>query len=142
MLDATRLHMEQEVLNYYLPSSAYRFMDMNTANPYLVMGVMTNHGKSYTIRIDLADYPQNVPQVYVTRMLLTKDGAIMDSPSAAMHTLSSRYGFTRICHYGTNAWNYRVTLYKVYIKCRLWLEIYELHLKTGKPMDYYLNHQL
>ncbi|MEZ3577306.1 MAG: hypothetical protein K1W01_07405 [Muribaculaceae bacterium] len=141
MLDQQRYQMENEVLSTYLPSTAYRFMDMHTANPYLVMGVMTNHGKAYTIRIDLANYPQNVPEVYVTKMLRTKDGAVMDSPSAAMHTLSTKYGFTRICHYGSASWSYRVSLYKIYIKCRLWLEIYELHLKTGKPMDYYLNHQ-
>lgn len=140
-MDNRRLSMEQEVLNYYLPASAYKFMDLGTANPYLVMGVMTNSGKAYTLRIDLADYPENIPQCYVTRMLLTKNGDRMDSASAAMHTLPSKYGYTRICHYGHNAWNFRVTLYKVYIKCRLWLEIYELHLKTGKPMEYYLNHQ-
>ena len=64
MLDQQRYQMENEVLSTYLPSTAYRFMDMHTANPYLVMGVMTNHGKAYTIRIDLANYPQNVPEVY------------------------------------------------------------------------------
>lgn len=141
MLDKQRLQMETEVLNYYLPSTAYRFMDMNTSNPYLVMGMLTNNKKTYTVRIDLADYPENVPQVYVTKMLRTKDGKVMDSASASMHTLTSKYGFTRICHYGPNSWSYRVSLYKVYIKCRLWLEMYELHMKTGKPLDYYLNHQ-
>lgn len=100
MLDQQRYLMEKQVLETYLPSTAFRFMDMNTANPYLVMGLMTNNGKAYTIRIDLANYPQNVPEVYVTKMLRTKDGSMMDSPSASMHTLSSKYGFTRICHYG------------------------------------------
>lgn len=141
MIDPQRQQMELEVLNYYLPSTAFRFMDMNTSDPYLLMGMMTNNGKTYTIRINLANYPESVPEVYVTRMLRTKDGELMDSPSGAMHTLSSRYGYTRICHYGGASWNYKVSLYKVFIKCRLWCEIYELHLKTGKPMDYYLNHQ-
>ena len=68
------------------------------------------------------------------------DGA-MNSPSASMHTLSSENGWTRICHYGCNSWTPNVSLYKVYIKCRLWLEMYETHLRTGKPIDYYLNHQ-
>ena len=34
-----------------------------------------------------------------------------------------------------------VSLYKIYIKCALWLNIYEVHLKTGKPMEYYLKRQ-
>lgn len=140
MLTSDRKQKELEVLNYYLPSNAYRFMDMNTTDPFIVMGVISNNKKTYTLRIDLKNYPEQVPEVYVTQMLRTKDGEKMDSPSAAMHTLTSKYGFTRICHYGQQNWSYKVSLYKIYIKCRLWIEIYELHLKTGKPMDYYLNH--
>lgn len=141
MIDKQRVDMETMVLNRYLPATAFRFMDMHTTNPYITMGLMTNSGNPYTIRIYLSNYPENVPEVYVTRMLHTKDGDPMDSPSASMHTLSSKYGYTRICHYGSSSWKYTVSLYKIYIKCRLWLEIYELHLKTGQPMDYYLNHQ-
>ena len=37
MLDQQRYLMEKQVLETYLPSTAFRFMDMNTANPYLVM---------------------------------------------------------------------------------------------------------
>ncbi|MDE6206886.1 MAG: hypothetical protein K2M55_03665 [Muribaculaceae bacterium] len=141
MIDSTRQQMETQVLNHYLPATAYRFMDIGTSQPYLMMGMLTNSGKTYTIRIDLAHFPESVPEVYVTKMLYTKQGTAMDSPSASMHTLSSKYGFTRICHYGSNSWSPRVSLYKIFIKCRLWVEIYELHLKTGRPMDYYLNHQ-
>lgn len=141
MLDQQRLQMETQVLSRYLPASAFVFKDMYTTNPYVLMAAQTNGGNVYTLRIDLSRFPENVPEAYVTKMLRTKDGELMDSPSAAMHTLSTKYGYTRICHYGSNSWSYLVTLYKIYIKCRLWLEIYELHLKTGKPMDYYLNHQ-
>ena len=141
MIDAQRQQLETEVLNYYLPQNTYRFMDMDTANPYLLMAAWTNGGNVYTLRIDLKNYPENKPEAYVTKMLRTKTGALMDGPSATMHTLSSHYGFTQICHYGPAAWNFKVSLYKVFIKCRLWLEMYELHLKTGKPMDYYLNHE-
>ena len=34
-----------------------------------------------------------------------------------------------------------VSIYKIYIKCRLWLEMYEAHLRTGKNIDFFLNHQ-
>lgn len=142
MMDRQRLEMEKQVLSRYLVPNSYCFMDMNTSNPYLAMACLTNHGKVYTIRIYLSNFPQSVPEVYVGQMLKSKTGADMDSPSAAMHTLSSRYGLTRICHYGSAAWEPGISLYKVYIRCRLWLEVYELHLKTGKPLDYFLSHAM
>ena len=74
-------------------------------------------------------------------MLYTKSGEAMNGCSAAMHTLYAENNKTRICHYGSDSWNPYVSIYKIYIKCRLWLEIYELHLKTGNPLDYYLKHQ-
>ena len=141
MMDAQRLQMEKMVLARKLPSSAYVFKDMGTSNPYVVIGPITNSKNVYTIRIDLDSFPNSVPKAFVTKMLLNKDGNRMDSASASMHTLTSEHGFTRICHYGTNSWTPMVSIYKIYIKCRLWLEMYEAHLRTGKNIDYFLNHQ-
>ena len=141
MMTEERLKMEKKVLSSKLPASSYRFMDMNTTNPYLVMAAKTNSGNIYTIRIDLVNFPNSKPEAFVRKMLKTKTGSTMSGASASMHTLSSKYGFTQICHYADSAWTPMVSLYKVYIKCRLWLEMYDLHLKTGKNMDYYLNHQ-
>ncbi len=141
MMDAQRLQMEKMVLARKLPSSAYVFKDMGTSNPYVVFGAITNSKNVYTIRIDLDSFPNSVPKAFVTKMLFNKDGNRMDSASAPMHTLTSEHGFTRICHYGTNSWTPMVSIYKIYIKCRLWLEMYEAHLRTGKNIDYFLNHQ-
>ena len=116
-------------------------MDMSTSCPYIVMAAKTNSGNVYTVRIDLANFPNSKPEAFVRKMLYTKSGEAMNGPSAAMHTLSTKYGFTQICHYADSAWTPMVSIYKVYVKCRLWLEMYDLHLKTGKNMDYYLNHQ-
>ena len=105
------------------------------------MAAKTNSGNIYTIRIDLVNFPNSKPEAFVRKMLKTKAGSEMNCASASMHTLSSKYGFTQICHYADSAWTPMVSIYKVYIKCRLWLEMYDLHLKSGKKMDYYLNHQ-
>ena len=140
-MDAQRLQMEKMVLARKLPSSAYVFKDMGTSNPYVVIGAIPNSKNVYTIRIDLDSFPNSVPKAFVTKMLLNKDGNRMDSASATMHTLTSEHSFTRICHYGTNSWTPMVSIYKIYIKCRLWLEMYEAHLRTGKNIDYFLNHQ-
>ena len=136
-----RLNLEKSVLQRYLPSNTYVFKDISTSSPYVLMAAKTNRGHVYTLRIDLDGFPTSLPHAFVTKMLKTKDGDDMDGASASMHTLPSEHGYTRICHYGNESWGPNVSIYKVYIKCRLWLEMYELHLQTGKPMDYYLNHQ-
>lgn len=124
-----------------MPSNTYIFKDLNTSQPYVLMAARTNRGHVYTIRINLDVFPNSIPHAFVTKMLKTKSGENMSGASASMHTLTSEYGYTRICHYGTNAWNPNVSLFKVFVKCRLWLEMYENHLQFGKTIDYYLNHQ-
>lgn len=141
MIDSERLKAEKQVLEKKLPSNAYRFMDMDTDLPYIVIGAKTNRGNIYTIRIELDEFPNDIPKAFVTKMLKTKSGSPMSGCSASMHTLTSEHGFTRICHYGFDSWTPMVSIYKIYVKCRLWLEMYELHLQTGNDMDYYLNHQ-
>lgn len=136
-----RFNLEKEVLQREMPLVPCVFKDMNTDSPYVLMPVKTNNGKVYTIRIDLVGFPNTLPHAFVTRMLRTKDGELMNDASASMHTLTSEHGYTRICHFGSASWSPRVSLLKVYIKCALWLNIYELHLRTGKDMDFYLNHQ-
>ena len=141
MMDFRRRQLEERVLADRHPQNSYFFRDMDTPYPYLEMAVRTNNGKLYTIRIELQDFPTSIPKVFVKKMLYTKDGERMDSVSASMHTLESENGYTRICHYGYDSWTSNVSLHKVYIKCAWWLNIYELHLRTGKPMDYYFKHQ-
>lgn len=141
MMDIERLRAEKEVLSRKLPGYGYQFIDMNTSKPYIVLPAKTNRGNIYTIRIELDEFPNDIPKAFVTKMLKTKSGTPMSEPSASMHTLTSEHGFTRICHYGNSSWTPMVSIYKIYVKCRLWLEMYELHLQTGQNMDYYLNHQ-
>ncbi len=136
-----RLNLEKSVLRREMPLVQCVFKDMDTSAPYVLMPVKTKNRKVYTIRIDLAGFPNSLPPAFVTKMLRTKTGQLMDSASSSMHTLSSEHGYTRICHYGFSSWNPMVSLFKVYVKCALWLNMYELHLITGNSMDYYLNHQ-
>ncbi|MBQ0029802.1 MAG: hypothetical protein KBT32_05130 [Bacteroidales bacterium] len=136
-----RLNLEKQVLQKEMPMVQCVFKDMSTSEPYVLMPVKTNIGKVYTIRIDLKGFPNQLPHAFVTKMLQTKSGRSMNDASAAMHTLPTEHGYTRICHYGSSSWTPMVSLFKVYIKCALWLNMYELHLKTGKDMDYYLSHQ-
>lgn len=143
-MDKQRYIAERSLLSRKFPSNAFRFFNMEegaTAEPYLRIGARTNSGNVYTLHMSLSGFPYSQPKVFVTKMLKDVHGNDMYSASATMHTLSAERGWTRICHYGGCSWTPAVSLYKVYVKCRLWLEMYETHLRTGKPIDYYLNHQ-
>lgn len=141
-MDKERLMAEESLLARKFPSNVFRFFNKtNPGTAYLRIGAKTNSGNVYTLHMDLSEFPVEQPKVFVTKMLKSKFGVNLDSASASMHTLPSEHGWTRICHYGYSSWTPNVSLYKVYVKCRLWLEMYESHLRTGKSLDYYLNHQ-
>ena len=140
-MDRRRFEIELKVLLSRVGENLFRFFNVNTDDTYVVMGARTNRGNIYTLHIELKGFPFDLPAVYVTQMLYDKGGNPLYGTSASMHVLPSKNGWTRICHYGFDSWTPRVSIFKVYVKCRLWLEMYELHLQTGRPIDYYLNHQ-
>ena len=121
----------------------FRFLHTGTSSECLMFAMKTNSGKVYTLRIDIPlDYPNSIPAVYITnpKPLRTRSGALIPELSTSMHTLQSKDGCVRICHYGPNSWSPRQTLSKVVMKCRIWLEVYESHLQTGKPIGDILKH--
>ena len=138
MISAERLAAEKTVLGNKLPSNIYLFREMGTANAHLLVAARTNRGNIYTMKIMLKTFPESVPEVYLTKRLKMKDGSDILGYQHPMHTLSCGDNYTQICHYKDDEWTPMVSLYKVYVKCRLWLEMYEQHLKTGNTIDYYL----
>lgn len=141
MMTAARYHAEVAALQLSLPPNMFKFCDMDSDLPYLKMVAITNSKNIYTLRVDLDQFPESIPKVFVTKMLKSKFGKDLNSPSHEMHTLSSEHGYTRICHYGNSSWAPNVALNKVYLKCRVWLEAYEAHLKTGENLCDYLGTQ-
>lgn len=123
-----------------IADNVYKFF-LDGPAPYVVFAAKTNSQTVYTLRVELKNFPNEVPKVFVTRMLKDRDGNKLEDISGSMHTLESERGWTRICHYGSASWSQNVSLYKIYVKCCLWLNMYELHLRTGNDIDYYLNHQ-
>lgn len=141
-MNKERFLAENQVLSSKVPSSAYRFIGIDTSSPYLRIAARTNNGHIYTLHFDLRGFPESSPKVFVTKMLKDRSCNDMSGASGSMHTLCSEHGWTRICHYGQTAWTPYVSLFKVYVKCCLWLNMYEQHLLTGMPIEFYLNHQL
>ncbi|MBO5808775.1 MAG: hypothetical protein J6R15_05440 [Bacteroidales bacterium] len=131
-----RLNLEYNILSRYFKPKQFRL-----TNDELLFAVQTNSLKVYTLRVDLTnDYPYNVPKAFITnpKPLRDKWGNPMIDASHSMHTLPAENGCTRICHYGSIDWGPNVSLYQIIIKIRIWLEMYENHLKTGAPLDRYL----
>lgn len=131
------------VLDNYLPGGGrFEFGGLNTPNPYLRILAQTNNDHVFVLRMYLNNYPYEKPAVYVEMMLKDCHGRDMNSANAANHTLSPHSnGWTQICHYHPDAWRADLSLWLVYLKCLLWLNIYEETLRTGKDMEYYLKHQ-
>ena len=91
--------------------------------------------------MELENYPSQKPNAYVECMLRDCHGRMMNSASSPNHTLSPHpNGWTQICHYHPDAWEPNMSLWMVYVRCVLWLNIYEQTLKTGYDMEHYLKH--
>lgn len=141
-MDSQRKQMEEMVIKHYMGGSkAFAFGDLNTSTPYLRIAARTNSGKVYVMRFELQNYPNSKPNAYVECMLKDRKGNPMNSASMVNHTLAPHSkGWTQICHYHPDAWSPEMSLWMVYVRCVLWLNIYEQTLRTGKDMEYYLKH--
>lgn len=141
-MDYNRYIQEKQIIDYYVKNpNMYEFGNLNSNCPYLRIAARTNGDNHYVLNFKLHNYPYEKPDVYVECMLRDCHGNLMDRASSANHTLCPHpNGWTQICHYHPSAWQPELTLWLVYIRCLLWLNIYEQTKRTGKDMDYYLGH--
>ena len=101
----------------------------------------SNSGRSYDLWIPIShDCPDGRPPLYVVRPnpLPRAGGGTVNSLglSHAMHTLEpNSQQMVQICHWRRNRWHAGITLHKVLLKGLIWLEAYEQHLATGKPVN-------
>ena len=138
-----RLKVEEQLLRKYF--KGFRIQNLEEETDPGVIGVLrSNSGKRYTLWMPLEDFPDAAPPLYVVDpVLYDHDGDALGDyrPSYKMHLLSpDDHGHPRICHYDDDYWHPSVTLYKVVLKSRIWLEAYERHLATGRPIDDFLGH--
>ena len=141
---AERLHREQALLKTYFPAFRIQFPD----DPERVgaIGILTtNAGHEYGLWIPLGAFPNEPPGMFVVspKNLKNRRGKKLAKVgvNAVMHLLApDEHGHPQICHHNDASWTPNVTLYKVVMKGRLWLEAYEMHKATGKDIDHYLPH--
>jgi hypothetical protein len=143
-MDEQRRRLEEQVIAHYMGSNTrlYQFYDLGTSRPYLRMAAKTNTGNVYVLRLEMPNYPNSKPNAYVECLLRDCHGNKMDGASSSNHTLDCHpsMGWTQICHYHPSAWRPDMSLWMVYVRCVLWLNIYEKTLRSGKDMEYYLKH--
>ena len=142
-MDSQRKQLEEQVISHYMGGTkSFAFGDLYTSKPYLRIAARTNSGKVYVLRMELEGYPNVKPNAYVECVLRDRNGNPMNSVSASSHTLSPHptKGWTQICHYHPDAWKPDMSLWMVYMRCVLWLNIYEQTLRSDKDMDHYLRH--
>ena len=128
-----RLAAEKAVLDHVLPGCA-KWIDP-TEDTKVEVKLKTNNDNEYTLRIYIGNFPNVVPDLVV----VSSPKPMPDwGYSSASHTLGTRDGYLRICHYHDSQWTDRSSLYEVVMKGRVWLEAYEGHVRTGKAMNYFL----
>jgi len=144
-MNTERLHLEQAILEKYLPRR-YSFIKLqHKSAPYLDLGLRTSNGKTYRLHITIPpDYPSQMPQVFVVFPkplydFLGRDLSAIGC-SGTMHLLGSSNGNIQLCHFNAEFWHQNLTLYKVALKALVWLEAYQNHLITGQDIDYYVRH--
>jgi hypothetical protein len=127
-MDKERLKVEQDILERKMPENSYRFMDLDTTKPYLVLAAKTNRGNVYTLRIELDEFPNNVPELYVKSKIILKSGQSIPENDEFWNTLYHKDGMIGIRHYGQNSWTPMVSLYNVYLRGKMWLENYDNYM--------------
>lgn len=142
-MNPARFRIEQTILERHFPRRfAFEKMDA-PADFALRLGLRCSSGRAYQLRLRIPpDYPASMPRAYVMTPEDLRDHGgrrlVQHSPSHDMHLLSPEGNQIQLCHYRLENWHANVTLYRVALKCLVWLEAYENHLLTGRPLTHYL----
>jgi len=143
MSKKTRLDLEKDALKQYFPN--FKIQDPFGENPGVIGKLRSNTGKEYVIWMALGAFPNEAPELYILKpeFMRSYDGTLLSEigMNSKMHLLESDdYGHPQICHYNDRFWHPNVSLYKILMKARFWIEAYEQHLSHGNPIDTYLAH--
>lgn len=140
-----RLQFERTVLSRYFP--AFNWENPRSPGLASISGTIhANSGRRYDLHLKIPiDIPNSVPGLFVRSPHPLYDhwgkSLVEYGVSRSMHLLGPEHGYIKICHYHPSHWRPELTFYKVLVKGRIWIEAYEGHRTTGKPIDYYLKHQ-
>ena len=64
MISQQRIAVEKQALDYGFPNR-YVFQNLNSDSAFVDLGLRTNSGRTYRLKIILGDFPYSKPDVYV-----------------------------------------------------------------------------
>jgi hypothetical protein len=135
-MTASRKAIELALLNQYF--SGFFTFHRNEIHQRLI----SQSGRFYLLQILLPpNYPNALPSVYVIqpKQLFSYSGESLNTNSYEFHTVYDPGGRTKLCYMVSSQFSPNVTIYHVILRCRLWVEAYESHLRSGQPLSYFLN---
>ena len=136
-----RLESERRDLESHFECDKINWTKLRNETHVEVKVTCTND-KNYVLRVYITpDFPNSCPPMVVispSGILRRKNGSMLLVASRQDHVLSSKDGYTQICHFRSNLWMGEITLSQVIKRGLVWLEAYELHLRTGDPLDRFL----
>jgi hypothetical protein len=143
MSPKTRLDYEKDALEKYFPT--FHFQDPFGEKSGVIGRMRSNSGQEYVLWLSLKAFPNEAPLMYIIKpdQLRTHDGHLLSELGldSKMHLREpDAHGHPQICHYNDKYWHPDVSLYKILMKARWWIEAYEQHLRHGKSIDTYLPH--
>ena len=92
------------------------------------------------MKVLIPNFPDRCPKAYLCSPTSIRDydgnRLVEAGVSHRMHTLSpSEDGLVQLCLYREERWTASCSLLKIVIKAGLWIEAYEAHMRTGRPID-------
>ena len=139
-----RLGFEKVVLEtYFKAKGKVRWIDPTVCGGTKVeVQMKTSNSRDFTLRVYLSkDFPNSCPEMVVcspSTPLVKNDGRTLSGVSGTDHTLGTKDGMTKICHFRPEKWTSDNTLYQVFMKGLIWLEAYEGHRASGEPISNFL----
>lgn len=139
MTRAERLQLDEKLLQQHFGPS-WHLQGTRGPSHGVIGKLKTNEGNEYVVFVPVSGYPDGPPRAFiVSPELRGRGGRQLPELSHDFHTRErDEHGHVQVCHYADSVWTPAVTLYRVVLKVRIWLEAYERYLATGKSPGHFL----
>ena len=130
-----RLKLEKNWLEEYYNEEKFPMNEMYGMTVF-ERDVKTSRNNVYRLRILVGEsYPDKLPDLVVCLSPEPMPKSAEWQGTHTTHTWPQKYGLLQICFYRQECWTRKNRLLRVFEKGEQWLEAYEEHLETGKPID-------
>ena len=129
-----RLKYERKLLEKYYNGEKFPWRWRNGMAEF-ERDITTSRKNVYRLRILVGEnYPKELPELVVCNSPKPMPKSEEWQGTHTTHTWPQKHGLLQICFYRQVCWTTQNKLYQVFKKGEQWLEAYEEHLATGKPM--------